>query len=126
LRKQLTTIAGEQSLGLEMLETLYSYYLLRAVSSEIESRDALTNMSRMKFVQLLTNDIILRLCKFRDDNSMSLSFDQVNKALRKRAAKKERLDGIETRSKNISVSRTIWKIIVMPILLIFQRGIGTT
>jgi hypothetical protein len=82
-----------------MLETLYSYYLLRAVSSEIESSDALTNMRTIKFVQLLTNDIILRLCKFRDDNSMSLSFDQVNKVLRKRAAKKERLDSIESKIK---------------------------
>lgn len=86
-------------MGLEMLETLYSYYLLRAVSPETESSDALTNMRKMKFAQLLTNDIILRLCKFRDDNSMSLSFDQVNKVLRKRAAKKDRLDGIENNIK---------------------------
>lgn len=99
MRKQSTTIAGEQSLGLEMLETLYSYYLLRAVPSETESSDALTNMRMMKFAQLLTNEIILRLCKFRDDNSMSISFDQVNKVLRKRAAKKERLDGIENKIK---------------------------
>jgi hypothetical protein len=108
LVKESKSIAGEQSLGLEMLETLYSYYLLRTVSSEPEANDALINMRRMKFVQLLTNDIILRLCKFRDDNSMSASM------------------ALKTRSRNTSVSRTIWKTIAMPILLIFQSEIGIT
>ena len=96
------------------------------MSSETESSDALTNIRRMKFAQLLTNDIILSLSKFRDDNSMSFSFDQVNKALRKRAAKKERLDGIENKIKEYKRLTHNMEIIVMPILLIFQSGIGTT
>ena len=90
------TIAEEQSLGIEMLEILYSYYLLKSLSYELESDDALDNMRRMKMVQLLTNDIILRLCKFRDHDSRSLSFEQVYKTLRKREAKKNRVDGLET------------------------------
>jgi len=56
--KKLHTIAEEQSLGIEMLEILYSYYLLKSLSYELESDDALDNMRRMKMVQLLTNDII--------------------------------------------------------------------
>ena len=88
-------ISEEQSLGVEMLDLLYSYYLLKSLSAEPESHDALGNMRRIKMAQLLTNDIILRLCKFRDDDSRSLSFDQVYKALRKREAKKERVDGLE-------------------------------
>ena len=78
-----------------MLDLLYSHYLLKSVSVEPESEDALGNMRRIKMAQLLTNDIILRLCKFRDDDSRSLSFDRVYKALRKREAKKEQVEGLE-------------------------------
>jgi hypothetical protein len=94
-KKKSNSIAGEQSLGVEMLEILYSYYLLKSLSQEPESNDPLSNMRRMKITQLLTNDIILRLCKFRDNDSRSLSFDQVNKALRKREAKRNRVAGLE-------------------------------
>ena len=97
--KSRTSIPPEQGLGIEMLEILHSYYLLQTLSDPAESDNALENMKRMKFIQLLADDIILRLCKFRDDNSMSLSFVQVVKALRKRVAKRGRVDGIETQIK---------------------------
>lgn len=89
------SVPPEENLGIEMLEILYSYYLLQGASLEEGSDNALDNLRRVRFVQLLINDIILRLCKFRDDSSMSLSFIQVTKALRKRVVKKERVDGIE-------------------------------
>lgn len=94
-KKKSNSIAGEQSLGIEMLETLYSYYLLKSLSQEPESDELLSNMRKIKIAQLLTDDIILRLCKFRDDDSRSLGFEQVYKSLRKREAKKNRVDGLQ-------------------------------
>jgi len=99
LKKQLKDshlrVPVEQRLSLEMLELLSSFYYLQRVSVEAESDDMLDNMGRMKFIQLLMNDIILRLCKFRDESSMSLSFIQVLKALRKRATTKQRVEDVE-------------------------------
>lgn len=53
----------------------------------------------MTVVHLLTQDVILRLCKFRDKDSRSLSFDQALKALRKNASGTDRLKDVETRIK---------------------------
>ena len=83
-----------------MLEILYSHYLLKSVFEEPESDDALSNMRRIRIAQLLANDIILRLCKFRNDDSRSLSFVQVLKALRKREATQNRVDGLENMIKD--------------------------
>jgi hypothetical protein len=89
------SIPVEKRLTLEMLEILSSFYFLQRNGLAGNSDDALDNMARIKFIQLLTNDIILRLCKFRDESSMSLSFIQVLKALRKRATTKSRVENIE-------------------------------
>lgn len=71
---------GLEKLGFEILELLWSYYLLK---QELEvSNNPLSNLRSMKIVQLLHNDIILRLCKFRDEDSRSLSFHQLLKLKR--------------------------------------------
>ena len=60
-----------------------------------DSNDPLENLKTIRFVQLLINDITLRLCKFRDDDTRSLSFDQVYKVLRKRSASADRVTGLD-------------------------------
>jgi hypothetical protein len=97
LRTMHESVPVETRLCSEVLELLWSCYLWKTVS--IDSEDALENMKALKFVQLLVNDIILRLCKFRETDARSLSFDQVFKELRKRAASKDRVTGLETELK---------------------------
>lgn len=72
---------GLEKLGFEILELLWSYYLLRQETKV--SDDPVLNLRSMKIIQLLQNDIILRLCKFRDKDSRSLSFDQLLKQEKK-------------------------------------------
>src|SRR6266851_9422648 len=86
-----STLAGQ--LCVEMSEILFDFYLLRSLSPD--SNDPLENLKAIRFVQLLINDITLRLCKFRDDDTRSLSFDQVYKVLRKRSASADRVTGLE-------------------------------
>jgi len=80
---------------IEVLEILWSYYLWQTLPSELDSHDPLENLRALKFNELLIGDIILRLCKFRDNDSRSLSFEQVVKDLRKRSATKDRVEDIE-------------------------------
>jgi hypothetical protein len=68
-------------IGIEILELLWSYYLLK--HEQPVTDDAISNMRSMKIIQLLTNDIILRLCKFRDKDSRSSSFNQLLKQEKK-------------------------------------------
>jgi hypothetical protein len=89
------SVPVERRLCVEVLEILWSYYLLK--QQTCDSDISFENMKAMKFVQLLGNDIILGLCKFRDKDSRSLSFDQVFKELRKRAASKGYVKDIETK-----------------------------
>ena len=79
---------GLQKVGFEILEILWSFYLLIREHSDSDNR--LENFKRIKMVQLLTNDIILRLCKFRDKDSRSFSFDQLLKDVKK-SGNQERL-----------------------------------
>jgi len=72
---------GLEKTGFEILELLWSYYLLRQ-EPEV-SDDPVSNLRSMKIIQLLHNDIILRLCKFRDKDPRSLSFDQLLKQEKK-------------------------------------------
>ena len=95
IEKSHNAISPVQHLSLEMLEILWSYYLLQALPSTLDSDDPLENLRTLKFIVLLQGDIILRLCKFRDNDSRSLSFEQVVKDLRTRPATKDRVDGLE-------------------------------
>src|SRR5205814_9173040 len=61
------------------------------------------NMRELKFVQLLINDLILGLCKLRDDNSNSFCFPQVLKMLRKRAASKDLVVNLEPEIKRYNL-----------------------
>lgn len=102
------TIPPVQHLCMEVLEILWSYYLLQTLPSELDSDDPLKYLQMMKFVGLLTNDVILRLCKFRDDDSRSLSFKQVFKDLRKRSATSARAENLESMIKRYkSVTQNI-------------------
>lgn len=89
-------VSPVQRLSLEVLEGLWSYYLLQTLPSELDSDDTLKNLRTLKFIDLLIGDIILRLCKFRDGDSRSLSFEQVVKNLRKRSATKGRVEDLES------------------------------
>jgi hypothetical protein len=80
---------------MEVLEILWSCYLWQMLPYELESDDPIKNLRASKFNELLISDIILRLCKFRDDDSRSLSFEQVVKNLRKRSVTKNRVEDIE-------------------------------
>ncbi len=80
---------------MEVLEILWSYYLWQTLSSKVDSDDPIENLRALKFNELLLADIILRLCKFKDGDSRSLSFEQVVKNLKKHSATKERVEGIE-------------------------------
>lgn len=68
-------------IGFEIIEILWSYYLLKRELPVFDN--AISNLRSMKIIQLLTNDIILRLCKFRETDSRSLSFDQLLKQEKK-------------------------------------------
>ena len=61
----------------------------------MNSDNALESFRTLKFSQLLCDDIILRLCKFSDGDSRSLSFEQAAKELRKRPATRDRVEDIE-------------------------------
>lgn len=95
------SISPQHHLVLEMGEILWSFYLLKR--TRVDSDDALENMRSVWFGSLLSNDIILRLCKFRDNDSRSLSFEQVWKILRKRASTKERAASLESKIKDFKV-----------------------
>src|SRR5215510_792011 len=82
-------------LGIEMSEILWSYYLWQNSASGLSSENTLQNLKILKIDALFFDDIILRLCKFRDSDSRSLSFEQVAKELRKHSATKDRIEGFE-------------------------------
>ncbi|MCB9106563.1 MAG: hypothetical protein H6633_20305 [Anaerolineales bacterium] len=93
-----------QYLSVEILDILWSYYLLQTLPYELDSDDRLENLRTLKFIELLIGDIILRLCKFRDNDSRSLSFEQAIKDLRKRSATKGRVEGLEPVIKKYKVT----------------------
>ncbi len=74
----------DQHLALEILEILCSFYFLKRVVPE--SDDAQENLRTVHFIQLLHDDIVLRLCKLDEDDARSWSFAQAFKKLRKRPA----------------------------------------
>lgn len=76
------SLAWENCLGVEILEILWTYYLLKQQVPNYD--DTFSNLRENKFIQLLVNDIILRLCKFRDKDSRSISFEQAKKKLEKK------------------------------------------
>lgn len=82
------SVSWESHLCCEILEILLAYYFLKQQSPNYD--DSLSNLGVLKFMQLLHNDIILRLCKFRDKDSRSISFEQVKKKLEKKTENKNR------------------------------------
>ena len=76
-------VTPDQELSLEILDILESFYFFKR--EHPESRTPLENMRTLRFVRLLHDDIILRLCKLADDDSRSWSFIQAFKKLRKRS-----------------------------------------
>jgi len=76
-----------------MLGVLWALYLTRTI--RLGGGVALENLRELKFLDLLNRDIILRLCKLRDDDSRNLSFQQVWKSERKRSTRLAALDGVE-------------------------------
>ena len=93
---RLKTMADEipevTALCVEMSEILFDYYLLKRVNPD--SDDALENMKTNRFGGLLIDDIILSLCKFREDDTRNVSFEQALKAWRKRAESAAYVDGV--------------------------------
>ena len=87
----------ELRLGSEILDILFSCYLLRSLSPS--SDDPLENLKTTKFVHLVTNELTLRLCKFRDKDSRNLSFEQVFKTLKKKHIAVDQLNILEKQIK---------------------------
>ena len=69
--------AGVPELGLEVLDILWSCYVLKHYS--LEPQDELDAMRRLKILQVLTNDVLLRLAKLGEANRGSWNFAQVAK-----------------------------------------------
>jgi len=83
LKENSAKISPQANLALEALDLLVSFYFFKGKIPD--SDNIIENFETMKFVQLLHNDIILRLYKFADDDSRSWSFAQVLKKIRKRS-----------------------------------------
>ncbi len=71
------TNINEARIGFALLELLWSYYILLGLIPE--SDNLIENLKTMKVVSLLTDDIILRLCKLRDNDGRTLSFNQLSR-----------------------------------------------
>jgi hypothetical protein len=69
----------EHSVALEVLDILWSTYLLR--HHVTGSEDPVEAMRSLKILELLTNDIVVRLCKLRDPDAKSMGFPEALKAL---------------------------------------------
>jgi hypothetical protein len=80
------TLEPVHRLGVEALEILVSAHYFAEVARTPPSDDADVNLRNIKFVQLLLNDIVLRLVKYRDDDNRNWSFREVAKYLSKRKA----------------------------------------
>jgi len=80
------TPEATRRLALEALEVLVSAYYLAELGRSPPADDADTNLRNIKFLQLLLNDIVMRLGKFRDDDNRSWSFREVAKYLSKKKA----------------------------------------
>jgi len=76
-------ISYKEHFGLEINDLLTSFYYLKHQKPELS--DSSSNMETTWFIHLLYNDIIIRLCKFRDKDNRSWSFNQAHKKLRKRS-----------------------------------------
>lgn len=74
-------ISPESGLGLEILEILYSKNILDSLSTEYE--DIYENLKISKFIQLLFDDIILRLCKISDIRNGTRSAPMIIKKFKK-------------------------------------------
>jgi hypothetical protein len=103
VKKDSNNLSMEARLCVEVLEILLSFYFLQRLPDEAESDDLHENMKRLRFAQLLINDVILRLCKLREDNPNSICFPQVLKTLRKRAACKERAELLQPEVKRYNI-----------------------
>jgi len=75
-------VKPESHLAIEVLELLTSLYFLRQPLQE--SADLIENLRSIHLRRLLQDDVVLRLCKFADDDTRSWSFDQAHKRIRKR------------------------------------------
>lgn len=69
---------------------------------EAEAHEAREGNEKVWIAHVLIEDVILRLCKFDDDDTRSWSFDQVGKKLRKRKATKNQVEGHEKLLKSYS------------------------
>jgi hypothetical protein len=80
-----------------------AHKLLRSFLMGIEQSNALEEQAfdaaeadgKMWVAHILLQDVILRLCKFDDDDSRSWSFEQAAKKLRKHKATEKRAEGYE-------------------------------
>lgn len=90
-------LSEEALLTVELSEILWDFYLLKQPIAESDS--IVENMTQLRFKDLLIASLILRLCKLRDTDTRSLSFDQTIKSLRKRAASASRVVGLEPQVK---------------------------
>lgn len=77
------SVTPEQEISFEIMEILESFYFFKREFPE--SEEWLENLRTLRFISLLHNDIIMRLCKLVDDDSRSWSFDQTRRKLRKRS-----------------------------------------
>lgn len=113
LKKAHMSIPIEKHLGLEVLELLSSCFVRDRLSMP-NFDDPLKNLESVKILSLVQNDIILRLCKFRDTDSRSVSFDQVLKARRKSMGQeditriKHRIDKYRKLTRNLDEHRNAY------------------
>jgi hypothetical protein len=68
-------LTDEQGLAVEVLDILWSAYLLRHHCTG--SDDPIEAMRSLKILRLLSDDLVLRLCKLRDRDKRSLNFQNV-------------------------------------------------
>lgn len=96
-------LSGLQRLGTEMLELLWSYHLFIEESNffTIEGPTYLDALKRMTYISLLTQDIVLRLCKLDDKPKESWSFERVAKNLGKWEATKAKVKKYQEEISNL-------------------------
>jgi hypothetical protein len=74
-------LSDRQALGIEILEILWSSYLLRRHMTGAD--DPVEAMRSVKILHLLSDDLVLRLCKLRDCDKRALTFHRVLEAARR-------------------------------------------
>ncbi len=72
-------------LAAEMLELLVAAHYLSELGTMPLGEDVSANLRNVKLCQLLINDVVMRLCKFRDDDNRNWGFREVEKYMLKRS-----------------------------------------